>query len=73
MSRSDSSRFPVTVTRLPVTRCEICGRTLAYRPGQASQVLTEHYHRMHPEALTDSPGTTRLRVTCARLGMIQAQ
>ena len=46
MSRSDSSRFPVTVTRLPVTRCEICGRTVAYRPGQASAVLTEHYRTL---------------------------
>jgi len=60
MSRSDSSRFPVTVTRLPVTRCEICGRTLAYRPGQASTVLTQHYNRMHPEALTGTPETARL-------------
>ena len=54
MSRPDSSRFPVTVTRLPLTRCEICGRTLAYQPGQASAVLTKHYLRMHPEALTEA-------------------
>jgi hypothetical protein len=54
MSRSESARFPVTVTRLPVTRCEICGRTLAHQPGRASAVLTEHYRRMHPEALTDA-------------------
>jgi hypothetical protein len=60
MSRSDSSRFPVTVTRLPVTRCEICGRTLAYRPGQASSVLTQHYNRMHPEVLAGPPETARL-------------
>src|SRR6266566_622812 len=40
MSRSESSRFPVTVSRLPVTRCEVCGRTLAYRPGHASAALT---------------------------------
>ena len=53
MSRPDSSRFPVTVTRLPLTRCEICGRTLAYQPGQASAVLTKHYLRMHPEALSE--------------------
>jgi hypothetical protein len=59
MSRSDSSRFPVTVTRLPVTRCDICRRTLAHRPGQASAVLTEHYHRMHPEALGQAPETAR--------------
>jgi hypothetical protein len=59
MSRSDSSRFPVTVTRLPITRCEICGRTLAYRPGQASTVLTAHYHRLHPEALSGAQETAR--------------
>lgn len=41
----------MTVTRLPVTRCQICKRTLAYRPGEASAVLTEHYRRVHPEAL----------------------
>jgi hypothetical protein len=32
-------------------RCEICRRTVAHRPGQASQVLTEHYRREHPDAL----------------------
>ena len=55
MSSSTSSRFPVTVTRLPVTRCKICRRTMAYRPGQASAVLTEHYRRTHPEVLAPSP------------------
>ena len=58
MSRPDSSRFPVTVTRLPLTRCEVCGRTLAYQPGQASAVLTKHYLRMHPEALTEAAEAT---------------
>ncbi len=51
MSNSKTSRFPVTVTHLPVVRCEVCQRTVAYRPGQASAVLTEHYRRMHPETL----------------------
>jgi hypothetical protein len=51
MSKSSSRRFPVTVTQLPVTRCEICQRTVAYRPGTLSEVLTEHYRRDHPEAL----------------------
>ncbi len=50
MSKSPSRRFPVTVTQLPVTRCEICHRTVAYRPGTLSEVLTEHYRRAHPEA-----------------------
>jgi len=34
-----------------VTRCQICRRTVAYRPGSLSEVLTEHYLRAHPEAL----------------------
>jgi hypothetical protein len=51
MSKSSSRRFPVTVTQLPVTRCEICQRTVAYRPGTLSEALTEHYRRIHPGAL----------------------
>ena len=51
MSTPRSRRFPVTVTHLPVTRCQICDRTLAYRPGNISEVLTEHYRRTHPEVL----------------------
>jgi len=52
MSTPRSRRFPVTVTHLPVTRCQICDRTLAYRPGSISEVLTEHYRRAHREALS---------------------
>ena len=51
MSKSSSRRFPVTVTQLPVTRCQICRRTVAYRPGRLTEILTEHYRRAHPEAL----------------------
>ena len=51
MMSNSSSRFPVTVTHLPVTRCQICHRTVAYRPGNLREVLTEHYRRVHPEAL----------------------
>jgi len=51
MNTSKSRRFPVTVSHLPVTRCQICHRTVAHQPGQASEVLTEHYQRVHPEAL----------------------
>jgi len=29
------------VTQLPVTRCQICHRTVAYRPGSLSEVLTQ--------------------------------
>lgn len=51
MSKTPQRRFPVTVTQLPVTRCQICRRTVAYRPGTLSEVLTEHYRRAHPEVL----------------------
>jgi hypothetical protein len=51
MSKSSARRFTVTVTRLPVTRCQICHRTVTYRPGTLSKVLTEHYRRAHLEAL----------------------
>ena len=51
MSKSPSRRFPVTVTQLPVTRCQICYRTVAYRPGTLGEALTEHYRRAHPEVL----------------------
>jgi hypothetical protein len=56
MSTSRSRRFPVTVTHLPVTRCQICHRMVAYRPGSLSEVLTEHYRRAHPRALGILPG-----------------
>jgi hypothetical protein len=55
MSKTNSRRFPVTVTQLPVMRCQVCKRTVAYRPGKASEVLTEHYRRVHPERLGLSP------------------
>lgn len=51
VSKSPSRRFPVTVTHLPVTRCQFCHRTVAYRPGTISEALTGHYRRAHPEAL----------------------
>jgi hypothetical protein len=51
MSTPRSRCFSVTITHLPVTRCQICDRTLAYRPGSISEVLTGHYRRAHPEAL----------------------
>ncbi len=58
MTRSATRNFPVTVTRLPVTRCDICQRTVAYRPevpGAASAALTRHYQLMHKEALGMTP------------------
>ncbi len=51
MSKSTSRRFPVTITQLPLARCQICHRTIAHQPGKASEVLTEHYRRIHPEQL----------------------
>ena len=55
MSKPAPRRFPVTVTHLPVTRCQICQRTLAYQPGKASEALTGHYRQAHPETLRLSP------------------
>jgi hypothetical protein len=46
---ASASRFPVEVTQLPLVRCAVCQRTVAYRPGRASDVLTKHYLRVHPE------------------------
>jgi len=55
MPRSATKSFPVTVTQLPVTRCEICKRTVAYRPGEASTALTKHYQLRHKDALGVPP------------------
>lgn len=55
MTRSAAKNFPVTVTQLPVTRCEICQRTVAYRPGEASAALTKHYQLRHQDALGTTP------------------
>src|SRR6201992_2900433 len=55
MSRSADNNFPVTVTQLPVTRCQLCERTVAYRPGEASAALTKHYELRHKDALGLSP------------------
>jgi hypothetical protein len=51
MTTTNSRRFPVTVSRLPLVRCQQCQRTLAHRPGEASAVLTAHYRREHPAEL----------------------
>ena len=37
----------VTVTRKSVTPCELCGRPIAYKPGQASEALTAHFTAKH--------------------------
>ena len=49
MRKPSSRRFLVTVTQLPC--CQICHHTVAYRPGNLTEVLTEHYRRAHPDAL----------------------
>ena len=45
MSNSRSRRFPVTAPPLGVTRCQICHRTVAGRPGTLSGVLTGRSRR----------------------------
>jgi hypothetical protein len=49
--RTGRQSFPVVVSQLPLVRCSLCERTLAYHPGQATTALTAHYQREHPEAL----------------------
>ena len=51
MSKSPVAGFPVTVTHLPVTRCQIGQRTVTYRPGTLTEVLTGRYRRDHSGAL----------------------
>ena len=51
MSTPPSRRCPVTVTHLPVTRCQPCHRAVACRPGVISATLTGRYRRAHPGAL----------------------
>lgn len=41
---------PVTVRQLPLVRCSLCDRALAYQPGNVTDVLTTHYQREHPDA-----------------------
>ena len=55
MSSPGSRRFPVTVTGLPVTPCQIRPRTVAYRPGSLIGRLTERYRRAYSEALDFPP------------------
>jgi hypothetical protein len=40
-----------------VTRCQICHRTVACRPGNLSEVLAGHYRRAHPERSASLPGS----------------
>jgi hypothetical protein len=40
--------YPVTTTRAPTVRCDLCQRNQAVTGGRtASQVLTSHYERRH--------------------------
>ncbi len=43
--------FPRDCHQPPVTRCQICQRTVVYQPGTLTEVLTGHYCRAHPGAL----------------------
>jgi len=42
---------PSAATGICHCRSTLTHRTVAYRPGKVSEVLTEHYRRAHPEAL----------------------
>ena len=47
MSNSSSRRFPVTTTGHALSDLH---RTIAYRPCNLSEVLTEHYRQAHPRS-----------------------
>jgi hypothetical protein len=49
MMNKSTPAVSVTVSQLPVTRCQICHRTVMHQPGKASEVLTEHYRRAYPK------------------------
>ncbi|MDQ1286777.1 MAG: hypothetical protein QG622_342 [Actinomycetota bacterium] len=53
VSRPSRKTFPVTVTRMPVVRCQICGQNVTNLRVPAAEALTEHYRRDHPELLGD--------------------
>ena len=46
-----SARFPVTVTQLPLVRCQLCSLRIPHRPGAANEVLTRHYESRHLAAI----------------------
>lgn len=52
-ARSASRRrtFPVTTTRMPEVRCQVCSDVIAYDPRRdVSDVLTDHYLAVHQPA-----------------------
>ena len=51
MKKPNSRTFPVTVTRMELVRCAVCGRRLAFRKGSVSETLTAHYATAHPAVL----------------------
>jgi len=51
MKKPNSRTFPVTVTRMALVRCAVCGRRLAFRKGSVSEALTAHYAKEHPAVL----------------------
>ena len=54
MKKPNSRTFPVTVTRMAMVRCAVCGRRLAFRKGSVSEALTAHYAAAHPAKLERS-------------------
>jgi hypothetical protein len=60
--RTDLAPRPRSPWPARAPTCQICRRTVAYRPGTLSQALTEHYRRAHPEALS-LPAVTVARRT----------
>jgi len=51
LPRRSGRGSPSAATGICHCRSTLTHRTVAYRPGKVSEVLTEHYRRAHPEAL----------------------
>jgi len=49
--QGDLAGWPIAATGICHRRSTLTHRTVAYRPGKVSEVVTEHYRRAHPEAL----------------------
>jgi len=57
-ARTNAKAGQVTTSKLPVVKCSLCRKKMAYDPGKTtpSKVLTEHFRKEHHDA---GPGIHR--------------
>lgn len=58
----------MTITQLPVVRCQVCHQTVGHGPGQASAVLTEHIRRRDRHRCGGSAPTGSTCTSCTSAG-----